>query len=72
MIRSASDDADDERPAPVSRLIDTCPEGGTVLDAAWGTGPYVGQVLSAGRQVVGTDQSSGMLAQARSKVSAGA
>jgi 2-polyprenyl-3-methyl-5-hydroxy-6-metoxy-1,4-benzoquinol methylase len=35
--------------------------------AACGTGPYVGQVLGAGRQVVGTDQSSGMLGQARSK-----
>jgi 2-polyprenyl-3-methyl-5-hydroxy-6-metoxy-1,4-benzoquinol methylase len=51
----------------VSRLIDGCPEGGTVLDAACGTGPYVGQVLSAGRRVVGTDQSRGMLARARSK-----
>ena len=51
----------------MSRLIDTCPEGGTVLDAARGTGPYVGQVLSAGRRVVGTDRSIGMLAQARSK-----
>jgi SAM-dependent methyltransferase len=51
----------------VSRLIDTCPERGTVLDAACGTGTYVGQVLSAGRRVVGTDQSRGMLAQARSK-----
>jgi 2-polyprenyl-3-methyl-5-hydroxy-6-metoxy-1,4-benzoquinol methylase len=51
----------------VSRLIDTCPEGGTVLDAACGTGPYVSQVLGAGRRLVGTDQSEGMLAQARSK-----
>jgi 2-polyprenyl-3-methyl-5-hydroxy-6-metoxy-1,4-benzoquinol methylase len=51
----------------VSRLIDTCPEGGTVLDAACGTCPYIGQVLDAGRRVVGTDQSRGMLAQARSK-----
>jgi ubiquinone/menaquinone biosynthesis C-methylase UbiE len=51
----------------VSRLIDTCPEGGTVLDAACGTAPYVGQVLDARRRVLGTDQSRGMLAQARSK-----
>jgi 2-polyprenyl-3-methyl-5-hydroxy-6-metoxy-1,4-benzoquinol methylase len=51
----------------VSRLIDMCPQGGTILDAACGTGPYVGQVLGAGRRVVGTDQSRGMLAQARSR-----
>jgi len=51
----------------VSRLIDTCPEGGMILDAACGTGPYIGQVLDAGRRVIGTDQSTGMLAQARSK-----
>jgi ubiquinone/menaquinone biosynthesis C-methylase UbiE len=51
----------------VARLIETCPEGGTILDAACGTGPYLGMVLEAGRDVVGTDQSSGMLAQARAK-----
>jgi len=51
----------------VARLIDTCPQGGTVLDAACGTGPYVGMVLDAGRQVVGADQSPGMLSRARSK-----
>jgi SAM-dependent methyltransferase len=51
----------------VARLIDTCPEGGVVLDAACGTGPYIGMVLDAGRQVVGTDQSAGMLARARAK-----
>lgn len=47
----------------VARLIDSCPEGRTVLDAACGTGPYLGMVLDAGRQVVGTDQSAGMLAR---------
>lgn len=51
----------------VARLIDSCPEGGTVLDAACGTGPYVGMILEAGRRVVGADQSAGMLARARSK-----
>lgn len=51
----------------VTRLIDTCPEHGRVLDAACGAGPYLGIVLDAGRQVVGTDQSGGMLAQARAK-----
>jgi SAM-dependent methyltransferase len=51
----------------VARLIDTTPPGGTVLDAPCGTGPYIGMMLEGGRQVVGADQSSGMLAQARSK-----
>ena len=51
----------------VARLIETCRPGGTLLDAACGTGPYVQMVLDAGRHVVGADQSAGMLAQARSK-----
>lgn len=51
----------------VARLVDLCPRGGTVLDAACGTGPYLGMVLDAGRQVVGTDQSAGMLTQAGTK-----
>lgn len=51
----------------VARLIDSRPEGRTVLDAACGTGPYLGMVLDAGRQVVGTDQSAGMLARAGMK-----
>ena len=51
----------------VARLIDSCPEGRTVLDAACGTGPYLGMVLDAGRQIVGTDQSAGMLARAEMK-----
>ena len=51
----------------VTRLIDTCPSAGTVLDAACGTGTYVGMVLVAGRHLVGADQSDGMLAEARSK-----
>jgi len=51
----------------VARLIETCPPGGSVLDAACGTGPYIGMVREAGRAVVGVDQSTGMLARARSK-----
>jgi 2-polyprenyl-3-methyl-5-hydroxy-6-metoxy-1,4-benzoquinol methylase len=50
-----------------ARLIETCPEGGIVLDAACGTGPYVGMVLEAGRRVTGIDQSAGMLAQAKDR-----
>ena len=51
----------------VTRLIDTCPPAGMVLDAPCGTGPYVGMVLATGRGVVGADQSAGMLEQARLK-----
>jgi 2-polyprenyl-3-methyl-5-hydroxy-6-metoxy-1,4-benzoquinol methylase len=51
----------------VEHLIDSCPPGGTVLDAACGTGPYIGMVLEAGLRVVGADQSAGMLEQARSR-----
>ena len=51
----------------VTWLIETCPERGKVLDAACGTGRYLGMVLDAGRQIMGTDQSGGMLARARAK-----
>jgi ubiquinone/menaquinone biosynthesis C-methylase UbiE len=51
----------------VARLIETCRPGGTLLDAACGTGPYIKMVLDAGRHVVGVDQSAGMLAQAKAK-----
>ena len=51
----------------VERLLRTCPPGGVVLDAPCGTGRYFGIVRAAGRRVVGIDQSTGMLAQARSK-----
>jgi SAM-dependent methyltransferase len=51
----------------VAELIRRCPPGGRILDAACGTGKYFGRVLEAGRRVLGTDQSAGMLAQARAK-----
>ena len=51
----------------VRRVVRASPVGGTVLDAACGTGKYFGIVLSAGRRVVGVDQSVGMLDQARAK-----
>ena len=51
----------------VSRLLETCPAGGRVLDAPCGTGKYFAQVAASGRRVVGVDQSAGMLAQARAK-----
>ena len=50
----------------VALLLDTTPSAGLILDAACGTGPYIGLTLAAGRRVVGTDQSEGMLTQARS------
>jgi ubiquinone/menaquinone biosynthesis C-methylase UbiE len=51
----------------VGRLIETTPQNGAVLDAACGTGPYMGMVLEAGRKVVGTDQSQGMLDRVKKK-----
>jgi ubiquinone/menaquinone biosynthesis C-methylase UbiE len=51
----------------VSRLLETCPRGGTVLDAPCGTGKYFPMVAAAGRRVVGIDQSEGMLVQARAR-----
>jgi SAM-dependent methyltransferase len=51
----------------VRRLIDTCPVGGTILDAPCGTGRSFALVTTAGRHVVGVDQSAGMLAQARAR-----
>jgi SAM-dependent methyltransferase len=51
----------------VERVIQSCPPGGALLDAACGTGRYFERVLSAGRTVVGIDQSAGMLSRARAK-----
>jgi SAM-dependent methyltransferase len=51
----------------VERLLETCPPGGTILDAPCGTGWYFEQVRASGRNVVGIDQSAGMLAQARTR-----
>jgi ubiquinone/menaquinone biosynthesis C-methylase UbiE len=51
----------------VADLLERCQPGGTVLDAACGTGKYFATVLDAGRRVVGTDQSTGMLARARAR-----
>jgi SAM-dependent methyltransferase len=51
----------------VDRLAASCPAGGVILDAPCGTGQYFPRIQGAGRRVVGIDQSSGMLAQARAK-----
>ena len=51
----------------VARLAGMVRQGGSVLDAACGTGKYWPALLGAGLQVTGVDQSAGMLAQARRK-----
>ena len=51
----------------VARLIETCPSGGVILDAPCGTGQYFPMIAAAGRRVVGIDQSTGMLEQARAR-----
>lgn len=51
----------------VTRLIETVPPGGVILDAACGTAPYAGMVLEAGIRYVGVDQSGGMLRRAAEK-----
>ncbi len=53
--------------ACVDRLLASTPDGGLVVDVACGTGKYWSQLLAAGRRVLGLDQSSGMLDQARAK-----
>ena len=49
----------------VARVVEACPPGGVVLDIPCGTGRYFELVVGSGRRVVGADQSSGMLDQAR-------
>lgn len=51
----------------VSRVVEATPMDGTILDAPCGTGKYFDVIRSAGRTVVGVDQSAGMLEQARAK-----
>jgi len=49
----------------VARLAGLVRQGGSVLDAACGTGKYWPALLAAGLQVTGVDRSAEMLAQAR-------
>ena len=51
----------------VTRVIDSTPFGGAILDAPCGTGRYFDAIFAAGRRVAGIDQSAGMLEQARAK-----
>ncbi len=51
--------------ALLGRFLALCPPQGIILDAACGTGKYWPLILESGCSVIGIDQSSGMLAQAR-------
>jgi SAM-dependent methyltransferase len=51
----------------VANLLKRLPSNSLVLDAPCGTGKYFPLVAAAGHRVVGIDQSSGMLAQARGR-----
>lgn len=71
-LYAATYDRDDPPASPVhlrfvADLIARTPTSGTVLDAPCGTGKYFATILGAGRNVVGCDQSVGMLARAAHK-----
>jgi SAM-dependent methyltransferase len=51
----------------VERFLARLPSGARVLDAACGTGKYIGMVLDTGRAVLGVDHSAGHLAVAATK-----
>ena len=53
--------------AMVESLLAFCPSGGSILDAACGTGKYWSMLLEQGFSVQGTDQSQQMLQLARAK-----
>lgn len=55
----------DSQRAFIQKFLARLDPGGTILSAACGAGRYDGLLLNAGHNVVGTDQSSGMLEQAR-------
>ncbi len=49
------------------RFLDLCPPGALILDAGGGTGKYWLAIFASGRQVLGIDQSWGMLSRAQAK-----
>jgi len=51
----------------VTQLANACPIGGSILDAACGTGKYWPTLLASGRKFAGIDQSQKMLDYANSK-----
>ncbi|HEY7833888.1 MAG TPA: class I SAM-dependent methyltransferase [Ktedonobacterales bacterium] len=60
-------DINDTHRAMLARLLDACPPGARILDAACGTGKYWPLLLERGFTVQGTDQSRQMLARAHEK-----
>jgi SAM-dependent methyltransferase len=53
--------------AMIMKLLDTCPPGPRILDAACGTGKYWPLLLDHGARITGVDQSGGMLRRASTK-----
>jgi SAM-dependent methyltransferase len=53
----------------LSRVLQSLPAEGLILDAACGTGKYWPMLVASGRDFVGIDQSAAMLERARSKFS---
>jgi SAM-dependent methyltransferase len=51
----------------IERFLALCPPSAAILDAACGTGKYWPLLLDGKRRVLGSDQSAGMLQQARAK-----
>jgi len=51
----------------IARFLGMCPASPRILDAACGTGKYWPLLLDAGADIVGVDQSGGMLSLARAK-----
>jgi ubiquinone/menaquinone biosynthesis C-methylase UbiE len=51
----------------VQKMVNLCPPGGTILDAACGTGKYWYILLTDDKTLVGIDQSQGMLERAKDK-----
>ena len=57
----------DTHRAFLNHLLDACPPGCTILDAACGTGKYWPIILASGRAIYGIDQSQQMLLKAQAK-----
>jgi 2-polyprenyl-3-methyl-5-hydroxy-6-metoxy-1,4-benzoquinol methylase len=51
----------------IQKFLNQMPQPGMILDAACGTGRYMGSLLENGRMVTGIDQAQGMLDRARLK-----
>jgi len=51
----------------IQKFIDRIPQHSLILDAACGTGRYMGPILEKGHTIIGIDQAKGMLARAKEK-----